>query len=254
MMRSIKQRTKGVLPSRAISAARTLRVRLGSWRYRGMTTRETFETIYRYHKWGGKEDFCSGRGSEDNMVKGYVGFIKGFIQTNGLRTVIDLGCGNFLLGRMLVEGSHAHYTGVDIVEALIQRNIREFAGRKVQFLCLDIIEDPLPEADLCLICQVLQHLDNAQIARILSKLGQYPYVIITEHIPIGRRIVPNRDKVHGPDTRLYSNSGVFVERPPFNLPATTVFESPEPFNGRTAVIRSSLIENVASSRARPASM
>jgi SAM-dependent methyltransferase len=249
-MRSVKQLMKGILPSWASSAARTLRVRLESWHYRGMTARETFETIYRDHKWGGEEDFCSGSGSKGNVIKEYIGFIKGFIQTKGLRRIIDLGCGDFRVGRALLEGSDMHYIGINIVEALIHRNIREFAGSNVQFLSLDIIEDPLPEADLCLIRQVLQHLDNSEIARVLSKLGQYPYIIITEHIPVDGRIVPNRDKVHGPDVRLYLNSGVFVEKPPFNLPVTTLFEVRQPFNGRTAVIRSSLIDNVAQSRAR----
>jgi SAM-dependent methyltransferase len=242
-MQTVKQIIKGLLPSCAVLATRALRVRLERWYYRGMTARETFETIYRDHKWGGEEDFYSGSGSQGDGIKEYVGFIKGFIQTKGLRTVIDLGCGDFRVGCALVEGGNVHYIGVDIVEAVIQRNIREFAADNVQFLCLDVIEDPLPKGDLCLLRQVLQHLDNSEIARILSRLRQYPYVIVTEHIPVGGRIVPNQDKVHGPDTRLYFNSGVFIEKPPFNMPAITVLEVLRPFNDRNAMIRSSLVEN-----------
>src|SRR5229473_3807292 len=114
----MKQRIKSVLPSWVVFAARTLRVRLERRRYRDMTVRETFETIYQEHRWGGEKSFCSGSGSEGDAAQEYVAFIKRFIQTKDLHTIVDLGCGDFRVGRALVEGIDVRYIGVDIVEAL----------------------------------------------------------------------------------------------------------------------------------------
>lgn len=43
-------------------------------------------------------------------------------------------------------------------------------------------------------------------------------MIITEHYPSpSAKIIPNKDKPHGPDTRIPDNSGVYLDLPPFNL-------------------------------------
>jgi hypothetical protein len=72
---------------------------------------------------------------------------------------------------------------------------------------------------------VLQHLSNDQIAKILPKLSQYRCVIITEHIPNrAKPYQPNVNKAQGPDIRLFWNSGVFIDRPPFSIPNTLLEE------------------------------
>jgi len=38
-----------------------------------------------------------------------------------------------------------------------------------QFLCLDIISDELPDGDLCLLREVLQHLSNREMRLCCSK-------------------------------------------------------------------------------------
>jgi hypothetical protein len=64
---------------------------------------------------------------------------------------------------------------------------------------------------------MLQHLTNQEIQLVLERLKDYPHVIVTESIPVGPKVEYSRDKVHGPDIRLYSKSGVFLDKPPFNL-------------------------------------
>jgi hypothetical protein len=65
-------------------------------------------------------------------------------------------------------------------------------------MCLDAAGiEPLPQAELCLIRQVFQHLSNTQISAILTKLEVLPYIIVTEHQPSdGDFVSANADKVH----------------------------------------------------------
>lgn len=137
---------------------------------------------------------------------------------------VDLGCGDFRMGFRIAPLAGS-YLGVDIVPALIEHLTGEFGRDHISFRCINIIDDPLPEGDICFVRQVLQHLSNDQILRVLPKLASYKYVFITEHIPNRRNPYrPNLDKAHGPDIRIYWNSGVFLDQPPFSLPASSLRE------------------------------
>jgi len=90
---------------------------------------------------------------------------------------------------------------------------------------LDIVEDELPNGDVCFVRQVLQHLSNRQIIVVLPKLKKYKWVFITEHYQTDNNVIkPNIDKVHGRDVRVYDNSGVYLSKPPFELPAQELKE------------------------------
>ena len=117
----------------------------------------------------------------------------------------------------------SNYLGVDIVMPLIQRNQEKYGNATTRFLQLDIVGDELPGGDVCFVRQVLQHLSNEQISKVLSKLKQYKYVFITEHYPTENdAIKPNMDKPHGGDVRVCDNSGVYLAESPFDLPVQTL--------------------------------
>lgn len=176
------------------------------------------DVIYREKLWGGKKhDFYSGSGSHlEEIVNPYIQAISSFLDSFEDKLVVcDLGCGDFNVGSNLVSFSK-DYVGVDIVEDLIERNKQKFKAEKLRFECLDIVTDTIPPADCILARQVLQHLTNDEVTKVLAKLKNYKYLIITEHVPFGD-FVPNKDKKTGPGTRLYDASGVDVAMPPFNL-------------------------------------
>lgn len=187
---------------------------------------------------GRRGEFDSGTGTSDRVAVGRyveaVGRIVAGRPGEPLR-VVDLGCGDFRVGRQIAP-LVGHYTGVDVVQALVARNRAAFSSATVTFEALDIITDRLPEADICLVRQVLQHLSNSQITAILRKLSAYPLVVITEHQPAdGSLDVANIDKAQGADTRLHRNSGVYLDRAPFDVPAAQlqlILEVPAP--GSTA--------------------
>ncbi|MFT7051796.1 MAG: hypothetical protein ACJAZK_002414, partial [Psychroserpens sp.] len=88
--------------------------------------------------------------------------------------------------------------------------------KDLEFHCLDIAVDDLPSGDCALLRQVLQHLSNAEVKRIVHKLTDFKYVILTEHVPEGD-FIPNKDIISGQGIRLKKQSGLSILTPPFNL-------------------------------------
>ncbi|MEO9512618.1 MAG: class I SAM-dependent methyltransferase [Flavobacteriaceae bacterium] len=182
------------------------------------STKEVMSEIYKEKKWGGSQmDFYSGSGSHSRkIVKPYIKTVSSFLKNfeNGL-VVCDLGCGDFNIGKNLVPYSK-RYLGIDIVDDLIDRNKELFKSEKLEFQCLNIVTDNLPDGDCILIRQVLQHLSNEEIKSAVKKLEKFKHVIVTEHIPRGN-FIANMEKSTGAGTRLSKNSGVVLTASPFNM-------------------------------------
>jgi SAM-dependent methyltransferase len=184
---------------------------------RGRSVAQIFSAIYEDNRWGGEHgNFNSGSGSSDSHADEYGRLVRNFVAQHKVQSVVDLGCGDFRVGARIVSAA-VNYTGIDVVPSLIAANRKQFGGPRIQFECLDIIEDPLPQGDLCLIRQVLQHLSNEQIATVLRKAERYRHVIVTEHYPAAEALrQKNLDKACGEDVRIYDGSAVFLDAPPFN--------------------------------------
>lgn len=181
-------------------------------------TQRAMIQVYENKLWGTNQaHFYSGEGSHLRcIVAPYVAVVAEFLDSFENRLVVcDLGCGDFNIGKQLVPYAQK-YLAVDIVPKLIAYNQITFIEEKIQFSCLDIAKDPLPQADFALIRQVLQHLSNAEITAILKKLKQYRYVMLTEHLPDGN-FESNLDIISGQGTRLKKGSGVDILEPPFNF-------------------------------------
>jgi SAM-dependent methyltransferase len=218
----IKALVRSVLPRRFIERARRIMRRRQQELNRSRTAEEVFTDIYQNNRWGGAAgEFCSGSGTtEAPIVSPYIAMVSELAFSEGFvgRRFVDLGCGDFRVGRLL-QRLCASYTGVDVVGPLVQMNQDKYGSETTRFLHLDIVNAALPEGDVCFLRQVLQHLSNRQIAAVLPKLAAYQWVFITEHYPTDNGLIEaNKDKVHGGDIRLYENSGVYLAEPPFRLP------------------------------------
>jgi hypothetical protein len=216
-------------------------------RYGALKMSDCFSEIYRTKLWGEAdgEEFCSGGGSEASFAVPYVKKVLELIAEHRVRTLVDLGCGDFRVGRLLCTQSDLQYVGVDVVPDLIAYNRLRFGGPRVEFHCANVVEDELPDGDLCLIRQVLQHLSNAEIARVLAKCPKYRVVLVTEELYTRPGLRPNLDIAHGPDNRASDNSGVFLDLPPFNFKTTPILELPIP--GDVSVMRTVLVEGLGKS-------
>lgn len=181
-------------------------------------TDAAMKQVYEKQLWGTNGTlYYSGQGSHDPyIVAPYIKAIRAFLDTfkNKMR-ICDLGCGDHNIGSYLTMYASS-YTGVDIVPDLILHNNLKYGGDLVNFVHLDIAQDDLPQADIVILRQVLQHLSNSEILQIISKLYQYKYLVLTEHLPNGD-FIPNLDIISGQGIRLKKNSGVVLTTTPFNL-------------------------------------
>jgi len=189
--------------------------------FRSLNVSEAFERIYSNKEWGDG----SGSGSSGPAAEKYVDDVTAFIKAHGIRSVVDLGCGDFQVGQQVWLRGNVSYVGVDIVQSLIECHSKRHGKSGISFVCANILTDPLPDADLCLVRQVFQHLSNAQIEIALRNLSKYPLVLVSEHVPKKAGVI-NRDKPHGPDVRVYWGSGVYLEHPPFSRTVTELWNRP----------------------------
>ncbi|WP_445735672.1 class I SAM-dependent methyltransferase [Mariniflexile sp.] len=181
-------------------------------------TKDVMTQIYEKSLWGGAAfGFYSGSGSHDpEIIDPYLKVLISFLESHNNNLVVcDLGCGDFNVGKHLTEYAKK-YIAIDIVENLIIRNKNLYKADHLEFQCLDIIEDNLPFGDCIILRQVLQHLSNKDIEKVIKKIAAYKYIILTEHIPLGD-FVPNKDIISGQGIRLKQNSGVNILEAPFNL-------------------------------------
>lgn len=149
----------------------------------------TFVNIYEQKKWGDNqaEEYSgsSGFGSTVPYNKDhYIPFLKKFIQEKGIKTVVDLGCGDFLTGPFLYDDLDIHYIGYDAYEKLVHHHQSKYDGsNKYAFHYLDFFskKESIVSADLCILKDVLQHWSLSDIYSFLDYLftqQKFKYILI----------------------------------------------------------------------------
>ena len=176
---------------------------------RGASVRQKFSDIYRHNVFGGAES-RSGGGSSMEQTEAVRKEMPSLLRELAVKTLIDAPCGDFFWMQHIELGVE-RYIGIDIVEELIARDQQEFGNETRQFLCLNIIEDPLPQADLIFCRDCLVHLNFVQAKKALRnfKRSRAKYLLTTTFTARERNV----DLV-GKDIWRTLN----LELPPFNLP------------------------------------
>jgi len=144
---------------------------------RSQEIRAAFESVYAENQW----QYGSGPGSLPRNTTAYRGFLEAFLEANDIRTVTDLGCGDWQFSR-LIDWTGRHYTGFDVVPHLVAANQERFGAPRISFRVLDRIDD-LPGGDLLLAKEVLQHLPNNVVLDYISVIRRrYKYALITNSV------------------------------------------------------------------------
>ena len=139
--------------------------------------RSAFEAIYRENRWSNG----SGPGSHPDKTVEYRAYLARFMESNAIRTVTDLGCGDWQFSRF-VDWSRVEYVGLDVVPSLIANNQAQHARPGLQF-AIHTSPDDLPGGDLLIAKEVLQHLPNATVHSYLDAIrGRYRHALITNAI------------------------------------------------------------------------
>ena len=213
---------------------------------------EVFQRIYSEKVWGYDSDNegGSGLGSHDKrIISNYIKDISDLIDSKELAafTWLDLGCGDFNIGRHLAKLVN-FYHGVDVVPEVVLRNKKLFRDANTKFSYCNIVVDNLPDADVCLIRQVFQHLSNNDILKVLPKLTKYKYIIFSDHQTAHNLLVDkNVDIITGAGIRLSLGSAVYLDSPPFSIPKHKISLISsiivEPHNPEGGYVNTYLIEN-----------
>lgn len=178
------------------------------------TYEEIFTKIYQSGFWNEKGFSLSG--AEIKFNRGYVAFLQGFMQQNHIRKVVDLGCGDWQFSQY-IDWSGIEYIGYDIVKCVIDRNQKKFSHPSIIFIHADGLDMELPEADLLICKDVLQHLSNVDILKFLSQIYKFKHCLITNDVD-HTTMSSNNPEIPCGDYRPLD-----LTQPPFNLSGEKMF-------------------------------
>lgn len=171
-MYSIKEPLKKIVPpSLRLTIKRALRSTgcgraWGPASVRNLELKEKFTEVYEKNIFRGSVS-RSGQGS--NMVQTAIirRELPALVEELGVKTFLDAPCGDWYWMRE-VDLPVEQYIGLDIVEALVEKNQRIFGSEKVSFQCINLAESELPKADLVFSRDCLVHLSFADALNIIS--------------------------------------------------------------------------------------
>jgi SAM-dependent methyltransferase len=188
---------------------------------------EVFTEYYELGVWGYTEDGHggSGWGSSLENTQAYVDFLTKFLKEKEIESVVDIGCGTWEFSQT-IDWEGIQYLGCDPVESVIERNVRLYSVPGISFIQHDLINDPLPEADLIICKDVLQHLTNADIQIFLTKIRGVKHCLITNDLSTSPKN-SMESRSHNPNIpHRGPNRPLDLTKPPFNVKGTKVLTYP----------------------------
>lgn len=186
--------------------------------------RHAFENIYEEGYWGA--EIKSGAGSTLEATKVTRQIMSKLVQDYKITSIVDVACGDFTWMPMVLSEleNHVNYLGCDIVDKLVKAHQQKYP--QYEFRSLDFVEEKVPQGDLVLCRDVLQHLPVKDIKKALINISNCgaKYLLATTHI---RR--------HGFRNKRDIRPGKCSDRnlmgPPFNLPNPLIIYS-EQYEGQ----------------------
>ena len=158
---------------------------------------------------GGTRESCSGVGSTINNTSTIRKILPDLLKKINAKSIIDAPCGDFNWMQN-IDLDNILYTGVDIVNEIVKKNIKAYAGCNQKFFVHDIVKDILPYADVILSRDCFIHLSNKDIIQSVLKFKKSGsrYLLTNTY-----SITKNEDMVSG---RGYRPINLLL--PPFNFP------------------------------------
>lgn len=158
------------------------------------TTEKVFTQVYDSDVWFSKG--TSGLGSRVENTKQYMDFLQAFLKNNNVKSVVDVGCGDWSFSKY-IDWSGAFYSGYDIVKSVIEENKKLYSHPNRLFVHGDALTSDLPQADLLICKDVLQHLPHVDIFTFLKQLSKFKYCLIMNDVDFDTETSLNNDVVKG---------------------------------------------------------
>src|SRR5262245_37173458 len=107
---TLKSALQQCVPHPIRSTMGKLRLRGAMHRSAGRTHEQIFSEIYESNAWGGKSGtYSSGSGSHEQLNDFYIDLVRSLIESERVTRVVDLGCGDFRVGRRIAGHGGADY-------------------------------------------------------------------------------------------------------------------------------------------------
>lgn len=181
----------------------------------GFRTREgAFRHIFESRYWGGTES-VSGVGSSLVQTEHIRAELPKLVRRFGINSILDAPCGDLYWMKHVLPEMDLDYIGADIVQGVVNLAQANNTYDRAEFRQLDIVEGPLPSADLWLCRDVLFHLSFKEIRQALRNFlnSEIDYILVTSH---KGEHVPNWNLVTGDFREL----NLFTS--PFDFPSGKV--------------------------------
>lgn len=137
-------------------------------KYRFKNPEEVFTYIYKNQVWKENESL-SGSGSDIEPTKTLQEELPKLLKELKILTILDIPCGDFNWLKE-VDLSFLSYTGADIVEELVNKNIEKYSSKQRKFIKLNILEDELFQTDMIFCRDLLQHFSNKHIFQAIDNI------------------------------------------------------------------------------------
>lgn len=177
-------------------------------RWANASPQHVFTEIFQSNHWN-DPDSRSGGGSNLEQTAALREALPGLFSRYGITRLLDVPCGDFHWMSTL-DLSGMTYLGGDIVPTLVEQNNQRYRNDRVGFRVINLIEDPLPQADAMLVRDCLVHLSHTHALQAIANIRRSRIrYLLTTHFP---DIRDNEDIVTG-QWRMLN-----LTLPPFNFP------------------------------------
>ena len=181
----------------------------------GRAMHRAFDRIYLLDQWVANGGPGSGTGSAPEVNAEYMTFLEGLIRERGVRTIVEVGSGDFELMRH-VDLQGANFHGYDVsADAVRRARLAAVDDRRDVWFSVSEPAQQYEPADLLIVKDVLQHLPLADARHIIDQLPRFRLaVLVNDGVPR----MPNLDVSHdGSEMRAGLYRSIDVTMPPFKL-------------------------------------
>jgi SAM-dependent methyltransferase len=155
----------------------------------------------------------SGCGSEKVNTVYFNKILSTFIKDNNIKTILDLGCGNFESMEDIVNHHNLNYVGADISDTIVNYNKQKYTN--INFINFDVVNTELTNfnQDLIIFRHIIQHLNYNDSQNAIKNIfnSKCKYVLINHQD--GLKVNEDKNiKENGWDNQMYN-----LNIEPFNL-------------------------------------
>jgi hypothetical protein len=150
--------------------------------FRGKAADEVFNEIHDRKAWNVETfESVSGEGSSLAQTAVLIEELPPVLEKLGVKSILDIPCGDFHWMQHVPVPPDVHYTGADIVASLVENNRSKYAGEHRQFILANLLKDDLPHAGLIFCRDCLVHFSFRDIELALQNIrrSKARYLAIT---------------------------------------------------------------------------